>query len=76
MTTLRFCAALLLSGAACAQTPIVLRAARLLDIETGKILKPGEVLVTGERIVEAGAAVTHPAGAEIIDWATAPYCPV
>ena len=64
---LRCCVALVLAGAACAQTPIVLRAARLLDIETGRILKPGEVLVEGERIAESGAAVKHPAGAEIID---------
>ena len=67
MTTLRFCAALLLVSAAFGQTPIVLRAARLLDIESGKMLKPGEVLVTGERIVEVGATVGHPPGAEIVD---------
>jgi len=67
MTTLRCCTVLMLAGAACAQTPIVLRAARLLDIETGRILQPGEVLVEGERIFESGAAVKHPAGAEIID---------
>ena len=66
-TMLRYCAALMLAGAAWAQTPIVLRAARLLDIETGRMLKPGEVLVQGERIAESGAAVKHPAGAEIID---------
>lgn len=46
---------------------IVLRAARLLDIEAGKIIAPGEVLVQGERIVEAGSIVSHPAGAETID---------
>jgi imidazolonepropionase-like amidohydrolase len=46
---------------------IVLHAARLLDIENGQMLRPGEVLVQGERIVEAGTKVTHPAGAEIID---------
>ncbi len=46
---------------------IVLHAARLLEVETGKVLKPGEVLVKGERIVEVGTAVKHPAGAEIID---------
>jgi len=73
MITLRFCAALLVAAAASAQTPsapahpTVLHAARLLDIETGKMLKPGEVLVQGERIVEVGASVTHPAGAEVID---------
>jgi imidazolonepropionase-like amidohydrolase len=47
--------------------PVVLHAARLLDIENGQVLKPGEVLVQGERIVEAGSKVTHPAGAETID---------
>lgn len=46
---------------------IVLRAARLLDIKSGRIVKPGEVLVQGERIVEAGSWVKHPAGAEVID---------
>ncbi|HLJ30714.1 MAG TPA: amidohydrolase family protein [Candidatus Angelobacter sp.] len=45
----------------------VLHAARLLDIESGKIVAPGEVLVQGERIVEVGSKVTHPEGAEIID---------
>jgi imidazolonepropionase-like amidohydrolase len=46
---------------------IVLHAARLLDIESGHTLTPGEVLVLGERIVESGSAVKHPAGAEVID---------
>jgi imidazolonepropionase-like amidohydrolase len=47
--------------------PIVLHAARLLDVETGRTLVPGEVLVVGERISEVGTSVTHSAGAEIID---------
>jgi imidazolonepropionase-like amidohydrolase len=47
--------------------PIVLHAARLLDVKNGKIIKPAEVLVEGERIVEVGASVRHPAGAEIVD---------
>jgi imidazolonepropionase-like amidohydrolase len=47
--------------------PVVLHAARLLDIETGQLLSPGEVLVQGERIAEVGSAVTHPTGAEMID---------
>jgi imidazolonepropionase-like amidohydrolase len=46
---------------------IVLHAARLLDIEAGRIVTPGEVLVQGERIVEAGSAVSHPPGAQMID---------
>ncbi|HET6180082.1 MAG TPA: amidohydrolase family protein [Candidatus Sulfotelmatobacter sp.] len=47
--------------------PIVLHAARLLDIKNGRIVRPGEILVQGERIVEAGTSVKHPAGAEVID---------
>ena len=46
---------------------IVLHAARLLDVKTGRIVKPGEVLVQGERIVEVGASVKHPPGSEVID---------
>ena len=46
---------------------IVLRAARLLDIESGRVIAPAEVLVQGERITDAGGHVNHPAGAEIID---------
>jgi imidazolonepropionase-like amidohydrolase len=47
--------------------PIVLHAARLLDVKNGKLLKPAEVLVQGKYIVEVGASVKHPAGAEVID---------
>ena len=47
--------------------PVVLHAARLLDIENGRMVTPGEVLVEGERIGEVGTAVTHPAGTETID---------
>ncbi len=46
---------------------VVLHAARLLDIESGKIVAPGEVLVEGDRIAEAGSAVKRPEGAEAID---------
>jgi imidazolonepropionase-like amidohydrolase len=45
----------------------VLHAARLLEIESGRVLSPGEVLVQGDRIVEVGTTVKHPAGAAIID---------
>src|SRR6266849_7943204 len=47
--------------------PIVLHAARLLDIETGRIVRPGEVLVQSDKIAQVGPAVTHPAGAETIE---------
>jgi imidazolonepropionase-like amidohydrolase len=46
---------------------IVLRAARLLDIESGKIVAPAEILVEGERITAVGTSVRHPAGADVID---------
>jgi len=46
---------------------IVLHAARLLDVKNGRLVKPGEVLVQGDRIVEVGTTVKHPAGAEVID---------
>lgn len=52
---------------AAAPRPIVLHAARLLDVEAGRMLAPGEVLVQGERIAEVGSTVKHPPGAEIID---------
>jgi imidazolonepropionase-like amidohydrolase len=46
---------------------IVLHAARLLEIETGRIISPGEVLVLKERIVEVGSGVKRPPGAQVID---------
>ncbi len=49
------------------QHTIVIHAARLLDVKNGRLVEPGEVLVMGERIVEAGSEVKHPAGAELID---------
>jgi imidazolonepropionase-like amidohydrolase len=49
-----------------AQT-IVLHAAHLLDIESGRLLSPGEVLVQGERIAQAAATVPHPPAAEVLD---------
>src|ERR1035438_3354592 len=50
-----------------ANHPIVLHAARLLDVETGKVIAPGEVLVRGDRIAEVGVKVSRPADAETID---------
>jgi imidazolonepropionase-like amidohydrolase len=53
----------------------LLHAARMLDIETGKMLTPGEILVQGERIADAGTSVARPAGAEIIDLGDATLMP-
>src|SRR5271156_6324376 len=46
---------------------IVLHAARLLDVESGRITTPGEILVEANVIKEVGAKVARPAGAEIIE---------
>ena len=54
---------------------IVLHAARLLDIENGKIISPGEVLVQGDRIAEAGSSVRHPPGVQTIDLGDATLMP-
>jgi imidazolonepropionase-like amidohydrolase len=72
MVRFRFlCVSLILFGrAAIADTPkhaIILHAARLLDVETGHMITPGEVLVEGDRIVEVGSAVIRPPDAELID---------
>jgi imidazolonepropionase-like amidohydrolase len=56
-----------LAPVAYAQPAVVLHAARLVDVESGRVITPGEVLVRGDRIVEAGTAVAHPSGAETID---------
>ena len=55
--------------------PIVLHAARLFEVESGRVVSPGEVLVQGDKIVEAGPSVTHPAGAETIDLGDATLMP-
>jgi imidazolonepropionase-like amidohydrolase len=54
---------------------VILHAAHLLDVERGLLVTPGEVLVRGNKIVEAGGSVTHPAGAETIDLGSATLMP-
>src|SRR6202034_2882221 len=44
-----------------------LHAARLLEVDTGRVISPGEILVEGERIAAVGSTVSHPAGAELVD---------
>jgi imidazolonepropionase-like amidohydrolase len=46
---------------------IVLRAARLINVATGRILAPAEVLVADDRIKAVGSAVEHPSEARVID---------
>lgn len=49
-----------------AQRPVVVRAARMLDVERGAIVEDAVVVVEGETIVGLGAQAA-PAGAETID---------
>jgi imidazolonepropionase-like amidohydrolase len=47
--------------------PIVLHAAHLLDVESGRITTPGEILIEADAIKEVGAKVSRPGNAEILD---------
>jgi imidazolonepropionase-like amidohydrolase len=71
--------AFVLAGVAHAQqpatAPIVLHAARLLQVDTGVLLQPGEILVEGERIRAVGESVNHPQGAKVIDLGDATLLP-
>src|SRR3569833_1172689 len=46
---------------------VVLHAAHLLDIEAGRLISHGELLVQGDQILEAGENVSHPPGAKLVD---------
>ena len=64
-----FCllAAVVSSAQQSATAPIVLHAARLLQVDTGTLLQPGEVLVVEDRIREVGVSVGHSLGVKTID---------
>ncbi len=49
-----------------ALSQVVVKAARMLDVRSGRIVSPGEVVVDGQRIVSIGAGA-EPAGAKVID---------
>jgi len=68
-------ASLAFAAAAQQPTPIVLHAARLLQVDTGTLLQPGEILVEGDRIRAVGTLVDHPQGAKIIDLGDATLLP-
>ncbi|MGW1028608.1 amidohydrolase family protein [Streptomyces sp. NPDC002577] len=48
------------------QPPVLLRAARLLDVDKGEYVRPGELLIEGERIVEV-APTSVPKDAVVLD---------
>jgi imidazolonepropionase-like amidohydrolase len=53
----------------------VLHAAHLLDVASGRMLTPGEVLINGERIVAVGSSVDRPVGTPVIDLGDATLMP-
>jgi imidazolonepropionase-like amidohydrolase len=55
------------AAATTAVHPILLHAARLIELNTGQVIAPAEVLVEGERISAVGPSVPHPAGTEVLD---------
>jgi imidazolonepropionase-like amidohydrolase len=59
-----------------APAPIVaVRASRMLDVKSGKIMANAVVLVEGERIAAAGSGIAVPPGAQVIDLGDATILP-
>jgi imidazolonepropionase-like amidohydrolase len=75
LLTLAFALASFLQAQQPPAAPIVLHAARLLQVDTGTLLQPGEILVQGEHIRAVGSSVEHPQGARIIDLGDATLLP-
>lgn len=85
MTAIRFAAALaILAGSLYAtlagqdrssDSSILIKAARMIDGPSERLLTPGAVLVRGDRIVDAGAALVPPPGARIVDLGDATIVP-
>src|SRR6202790_2639293 len=64
------------AGLASAQSrPIVIKAARMFDGVSDRVVSPGLVVVLGERIRGVGAKAEIPAGSEVIDLGDATILP-
>ena len=63
------------TGLPTASHPIILHAARLLEVDTGRVIAPAEILIDGERIAAVGSSVAHPSGATLIDLGDATLLP-
>lgn len=67
---------LLVAGLAAAQSrPIVIKAARMFDGVSDRVVSPGLVVVLGEKIRGVGANAEIPAGSEVIDLGDATILP-
>lgn len=63
------------SVAAAPARPVVLKAARLFDAKSGKLVTPGQVVVVDGKITGVGPGAAVPAGAEVIDLGDATLLP-
>lgn len=72
-----FCGMLAAAGAVGADDaqPIVLKAARLFDGQSGKLIDGGVIVVQGDRISGVGSDAAVPAGARVIDLGDATLLP-
>jgi imidazolonepropionase-like amidohydrolase len=64
-----------LAGLRAADAPIVLKADRVFDSVSGKVLEHGIVVVSGDKIQAVGANVDIPSGAKVIDLGDATLLP-
>ena len=55
--------------------PVVVRAARMLDAKSGKLVRNAVIVIDGEKIKAAGAQLATPPGAQIIDLGEATLLP-
>ncbi|HYO59123.1 amidohydrolase family protein [Archangium sp.] len=63
------------ASAAGPHTPVVLKAARLFDARTGKLVSPGLVVVQDGKIAATGASAALPEGAQVLDLGDATLLP-
>ena len=52
-----------------------IRAARMIDVEKGKVVENPVIIVEGERITSVGEALEIPEGVEVIDLGSATLLP-
>jgi len=63
------------SWAATEERPVAIKAARMFDARSGKVVAPGLVVVKGGSILAAGRDAAVPVGAEVIDLGDATLLP-
>ena len=57
------------------QKHTVIRAARILDVKTGEVLRDGAIIIAGDKIVSVGPATALPPDATVINLPTATVLP-